>query len=325
MPDESGTEPEVAGRETIMPDLAELCRIHEVSLELIHKSHDVDELLDGVLEEYERRLREMSADTLADASGPISVEEAKKLQALIMFAGHAVALKEKAAAATELRQRSEELERLNAELERTLAQEELMRRRLDDVLAALDAGVMVIGGDGRIRNANRAAAELTGVPARKLVGRKARSFLGNVERGADGEMHDRPWGRGDSVVLVARRDLSGEPGAEVVLLSDVTAHARQIEERIRVERFAELLRTLSALSHKINNPLTSLMGRAQILRMKKQTDPVVQKAAEVIEESSRRIAEYIRELARVVKEGKEEALKPLLEIDGVKGSAPQRH
>jgi PAS domain S-box-containing protein len=298
-----------------MPDLAELCRIHEVSLELIQKSHDVDELLDGVLEEYERRLREMSADTLAGEGEPVSREEAKKLQALVMFAGHAVALKEKAAAATQLRQRAEELERLNSELERTLAQEEMTRRRLDDVLAALDAGVMVVGSDGTIRNANRAAAKLTGVSARDLVGREAQPFLGQVERGADGEVDEQARGASQQVVLVARRDLLGEPGAEVVLFSDVTAHARQMEERNRVERFAELMRTLSALSHKINNPLTSLMGRAQILRMKKAADPDVQKAAEVIEESSRRIAEYIRELALVVKEGKEEALQPLLEID----------
>jgi hypothetical protein len=57
------------------------------------------------------------------------------------------------------------------------------------------------------------------------------------------------------------------------------------------------------------------MGRAQILRMRKQNDPDVQKAAEVIEESAKRIAQYIRELAMVVKEGKEEALRPLLEMD----------
>ena len=89
-----------------------------------------------------------------------------------------------------------------------------------------------------------------------------------------------------------------------------------MQERHRLERFAELLKTLGVLSHKINNPLTSLMGRAQILRMREQVDPSVRKAAEVIEESAKRIAEYIRELALVVKEGKEEALERLLEMDG---------
>jgi signal transduction histidine kinase len=118
------------------------------------------------------------------------------------------------------------------------------------------------------------------------------------------------------VLLVARRDLHDEPGGEVVLLSDVTERDREMEERHRLERFTELLKTLGVLSHKINNPLTSLMGRAQILRMRKVDDPNVEKAAEVIEESAKRIAEYIRELANVVKEGKEEALERLLEMGG---------
>ena len=171
----------------VVPDLAELCRIHDVSLELIRRSHDVDELLDAVLAEYEKRLKEMSADTLGGESGPLDPDEAKKLQALVMFAGQAVALKEKAAAATQLRQRAEELERLNDELERALEQEARSRSRLDDLLAAIDAGIMVVGGDGRIQNANRAASDLTGQSTERLVGRPALPYLGEVDRGSDGK------------------------------------------------------------------------------------------------------------------------------------------
>jgi nitrogen fixation/metabolism regulation signal transduction histidine kinase len=296
--------------EGVMPDLAELCRIHDISLELIRRSHDVDELLDAVLAEYEKRLREMSADTLGGSGRPLDPEEAKKLQALVMFAGQAVALKEKAAAATQLRRRAEELEKLNDDLERALEQEARTRRRLDDLLAALDAGIMVVGKDGRIQNVNRAASDLTGEPTERLVGRSAQPYLGKVDRGSDGKVSDS-----SRVMLVARRDLRSEPEAEVVLLSDVTVHEREAEERHRLEKFAELLKTLGVLSHKINNPLTSLMGRAQILRMKQETDPDVRKAAEVIEESAKRIAAYIRELAVVVKDGKEEALRPLLDME----------
>lgn len=298
------------------PDLAELCRIHDVSLDLIRCSDDVDELLDRILEEYERRLKEISAETLADTDGPLSLDEARKLRALIMFAGHAVALKQKAAEAAESRRRAEELQRLNDELERALELEEQSRRRLDDVLSALDAGIIVVGGDAKIRNANRAAADLTGLPAERLVGHPVQPFLGEVERGRDGEVSGPEDGLRDKVLVVARRDLSCDPGGEVVLISDVTERDHAMEERHRLERFAELLKTLGVLSHKINNPLTSLMGRAQILRMRKVADPNVEKAAEVIEESAKRIAEYIRELATVVKEGKEEALERLLEMDG---------
>jgi PAS domain-containing protein len=298
-----------------LPDLSELCRIHDISLELIRRSHDVDELLDAVLDEYERRLGEMSAETLDGMGRPLDREESKKLQALVMFAGQAVALKEKASAATALRQRTEELERLNAELGRALEQEEKIRRRLDDVLAALDAGVMVVGGDGRIQNANRAACEIAARPAEQLIGQPVQPLLGDVKRRSDGEVVQGDCSETRRTMLVARRDLSSEPDAEVVLLSDVTARDREIAERHRLERFGDLLKSLGVLSHKINNPLTALMGRAQILNMKKDLDPGVRKAAEVIEDSAQRIAGYIRELAATVKEGKEETLRPLLEID----------
>ena len=59
---------------------------------------------------------------------------------------------------------------------------------------------------------------------------------------------------------------------------------------------------LADLSHKINNPLTSLLGRAQLLRQRKNTDPYVAHAAEVIEECSRRIADHLREISSLVKE-----------------------
>jgi signal transduction histidine kinase len=59
---------------------------------------------------------------------------------------------------------------------------------------------------------------------------------------------------------------------------------------------------LADLSHKINNPLTSLLGRAQLLRQRENTDPYVVRAAEVIEECSRRIADHLREISSLVKE-----------------------
>ena len=186
-------------RETT-PDLAELCRIHDVSLDLIRCSDDVDELLDRILGEYERRLKEMSTETLDGAGGPLSLEEAKKLRALIMFAGHAVALKQKAAAATESRRRADELQRLNDELERALALEEQGRRRLDDVLSALDAGIIVVGErrpgpqrQPRRRGTDRHAAGATDEPIR--AGAAGRRRAGQRRRGQRSRRRDERPGR----------------------------------------------------------------------------------------------------------------------------------
>jgi signal transduction histidine kinase len=109
--------------------------------------------------------------------------------------------------------------------------------------------------------------------------------------------------------------MTGDPGSEVALVTDVTHRNREIEERVRLEKLAEVLRTLSVLSHKINNPLTALLGRAQILQSLGSKDPNVAKAAAVIEDASQRIANLIRQLAQVVKDGRQSAIDDLLEMD----------
>ena len=94
-------------------------------------------------------------------------------------------------------------------------------------------------------------------------------------------------------------------------MPDPKSREQQLEERYRVERL-EIMKTLSALCHKINNPLTTLLGRAHMLKHLGK-DLEVARAADAIERSSQRIAGYIGELAEVVKEGREESLDRLLD------------
>ena len=292
-------------------ELAELVHVQDVALDMIERSGDLDDLLDRILDEYETRLRELPTEALAGNRSALSPPVARKLRALLAFAAQAAAVKEKAAAAAELRSRAEALGVANANLERALSDAEAARRELDGVLGALDAGILILAPDGKVRHANPAARRLAG-GSENGEGVVA-SFLGLVPRGQDGEVTVGGEDGGGRVLVVARREL-GAGGSEVVLLNDITRRSREIAERHRLEKLAEVLRTLSVLSHKINNPLTSLLGRAQILKATAGADLKVVKAAGVIEESSVRIAELIRELATVVKEGRQEAVEKVLEI-----------
>ena len=280
-----------------MPDLAELCRIHEIGLDLIERSHDVDELLDCVLDEYEERLRELPGDALDGRAAEAQPASLRKLRALVMFATQAAALQQNAAAAAELRERARMLEQANA--------------RLDGVLDALSSGVLILRADGTIAKANAAARALVREADEKGL---ARVITGGVPSGGEAEIDfPSPEGSGRTLLL-ARRPLANDPECEVVLVTDVTRRNRAIEERMRIEKLGEVLKTLSVLSHKINNPLTALLGRAQILQSRAAVDSSTAKAVAVIEESSLRIAELIRELGRVVKEGRQGALDDLLDM-----------
>jgi PAS domain-containing protein len=304
-----------------LPDLAELCRNHEIGLDLIERSHDVDELLDKVLDEYERRLEELPLDALDARNGEPSQDGVRKLRGLVMFAAQAAALKEKAVAAGELKRRAGMLEEANARLVSVLGEAERSRARLDGVLAALSSGVMILDADGAFLKANAAARALAGA---ENDGALTKLIAHGVPRDGEAEIDLPSADGGRRTLLVARRAMSGDPGSEVVLVTDVTQRNRAVEERVRLEKLAEVLKTLSVLSHKINNPLTALLGRAQILQAQKATDPSVAKAAAVIEDASLRIADLIRELAQVVRDGRQDAVDELLDMGSPSASTGRR-
>ena len=79
-------------------------------------------------------------------------------------------------------------------------------------------------------------------------------------------------------------------------------------QTIDAEKLGELFSSLSRLCHQINNPLTSVMGRAQMLQMKvaQGGDEQLAKSTAVIEESAKRVADLIQELANLVCQAKKE-------------------
>jgi signal transduction histidine kinase len=298
-----------AGGDGGLPDLAELCRIHEIGLDLIERSHDLDELLDRVLDEYESRLQALPSDALDARDGGPDPESLRELRGLVMFATQAAALKEKAVAAGELKRRAAMLEESNARLIAALDEARRSHARLDAVLAALSSGVMIFDAAGSCVTANAAARELAEDDLSL-----SRLIASGVPENGEAEI-DLPAAAGTRrTLLVARRAMTGDPGNQVVLITDVTQRNRAVEERVRLAKLAEVLKTLSVLSHKINNPLTALLGRAQILQAQRGCDPGVVKAAGVIEDASLRIADLIRELTQVVKDGRQDAVDHLLDM-----------
>ena len=309
-----------SARDTL-PDLKELCRIHEIGLDLIGRSDDVDELLDRVLDEYESQLAGLPSDALDPRSGGPEPDSARKLRGLVMFATQAAALKEKAVAAAELKRRAMALTDANTKLVAALDEAEKSRARLDGVLAALSSGIMILGADGLCVAANEAARRLVGAKDDTAL---ARLIVHGVPRESEGEIDLPIEGGARRTLLVARRAMPADPGLDVVLVTDVTQRNRAVEERVRLEKLAEVLKALCVLSHKINNPLTALLGRAQILQARKFDDPSVAKAAAVIEDASVRIADLIRELAQVVKEGRQDAVDELLDMKTAAPAAGNR-
>lgn len=147
-----------------------------------------------------------------------------------------------------------ELAVVSAQRMAELGEKERLANRLQNLLDLLPGGVIVIDGQGYVREANPAACELLGEPLVGELWRQviARSFAPRKDDGHEVSLRD---GRRLSI---ATRSLDAEPG-QLVLLNDLTETRRLQDQLARHERLSSLGRMVASLAHQIRTPLSAAM------------------------------------------------------------------
>ncbi|MCQ4240613.1 sensor histidine kinase [Stutzerimonas stutzeri] len=137
---------------------------------------------------------------------------------------------------------------------REFDEKERLANRLQSLLDLLPGGVIVIDGQGVVREANPVALDLLSEPLEGQLWREviARSFAPRKDDGHEVSLKD---GRR---VSIATRSLNGEPG-QLVLLTDLTETRRLQEQLARHERLSSLGRMVASLAHQIRTPLSSAL------------------------------------------------------------------
>jgi len=148
----------------------------------------------------------------------------------------------------------DQLAEAGAQRRHELEEKERLAQRLRNVLDLLPGGVIVIDGQGVVRDANPVALELLGEP---LVGVNWRDVIVRsfAPRKDDGHEISLRNGRRLSI---ATRSLSGEPG-QLVLLTDLTETRRLQDQLARHERLSSLGRMVASLAHQIRTPLSTAL------------------------------------------------------------------
>ena len=173
-----------------------------------------------------------------------------------------------------------------------LSEKERLANRLQNLLDLLPGGVIVIDGQGLVREANPAACELLGEPLVGQLWRQviARSFAPRKDDGHEVSLRD---GRRLSI---ATRSLDAEPG-QLVLLNDLTETRRLQDQLARHERLSSLGRMVASLAHQIRTPLSAAMLYASHL-----ADPEQELSAETRQRFAGTLKERLHELEHQVRD-----------------------
>ena len=176
---------------------------------------------------------------------------------------------------------------------------------------------------GRILLANPAAERVYGIPVAELLGRDVRL------RYPDGVAHDvmrliRAGGGRVEGLRTELLDANGErvpvslsaallyegeePIGSVGIFTDLREKVRmeqrlaQAQEQILAqERQAIVAELAGAAAHELNQPLTSVMGYAELLKRRLERETAAYSAAEVIFNEAERMAEIVRKIGKITK------------------------
>lgn len=194
---------------------------------------------------------------------------------------------------------------------------------LCSVLDAVHAGILLVAPNGRVRLTNVRFGMLFGLDAQAVSSLETFDDLARMiePRFRVSSSYRRPWdsflaGSGDAVhdeleigTPAARvieryaRPVLDEEGRRVGWLEafwDITSQ-RQVQSKLQqTEKMAAVGQLISGIAHELNNPLTSIMGYAQLLRNPRVSDARSGEARMIFEEAERasRIVKNLLSYAR---------------------------
>jgi len=238
-----------------------------------------------------------------------------------------------------LRKKIRSIESSELELQRTYEETKKTENYLNKAADASIDCIVVSDSKGVITDANKAFFDLLGLPKKEVIGNMVASFAVTEEQTYESttgeqvhigrEFFDRTrdnistlftegkirnwvsyYLRNDKKVvpvdmnIVLLYDDDFELTGSVGVIRDITEHKINqllIEKAHRAEKLSAIAEIAGAAAHELNQPLTSVMASAAMLRRVGDNESERSRLLDAIENESDRMASIIRKLSKVTK------------------------
>ena len=192
-----------------------------------------------------------------------------------------------------------ELASARSERLKTLVEKERIAARLQQILGALPAAVIVIGGDGKVVDYNETASSFLGQP---LVGVAWSDVIERNLLPAFDNPHERllRCGRWVSISYSAL----DQDSEQIVLLSDVT-EMRTLQERVSQQKHLSAMgEMVASMAHQVRTPLSTAILYASQLSRPVLEDGKRQRFSEKILERLHYLERQVNDMLIYAKEGR---------------------
>ncbi|MGZ8182342.1 MAG: sensor histidine kinase [Methylobacter sp.] len=158
-----------------------------------------------------------------------------------------------------------ELAFAHSERLKTLEEKEKLASRLEKILAALPAGVIVLDVDGKVLDCNAVATDFLGEP---LIGQDWRDVVARSLIPVFGNHHERQLRNGKRVNMTVSRDVAcsdSSNSGQVILLSDVS-EMRNLQDMLNQQKqLSAMGEMVASMAHQVRTPLaTAILYASQM-------------------------------------------------------------
>ncbi|MFU8787669.1 MAG: sensor histidine kinase [Methylobacter sp.] len=157
-----------------------------------------------------------------------------------------------------------ELAFAHSERLKNLEEKERLASRLEKILAALPAGVIVLDADGRVLDCNAVAADFLGEP---LIGQDWLAVIARSLVPVIGNPHERQLRNGMRVNMTVSRDVlcAAADSGQVILLSDVS-EMRNLQDMLNQQKqLSAMGEMVASMAHQVRTPLaTAILYASQM-------------------------------------------------------------